>query len=240
MKFILAVLIIMAGLSGALAQASGPAAENALIEKANAALTARNWQDAESSLKQLIALASNRAEYQKSLGDAQGNLGRYRDAVGSYDKAIALAEKNPAGAGAEAKAALAATLTAKGNMLLKLKDQPGAIAAYERAALLSVNPGVAYFNICATFYNMGDTKTAPAACDKAIAADPSRADAYFIKGSLLFAEGTMDKSGKIVVPPAALQALQKYLALAPNGGHAADVKEMLAAAAGGSPARKAK
>lgn len=235
MKFILAVLIIIAGLSSALAQAPGPAAENALIEKANAALAARNWPDAENLLKQLIAMAPNRADYQKSLGDAQGNLGRFREAVGSYDKAIALAEKNPTGAvtGADGKAALAATLTAKGNMLLKLKDQPAAIAAYERAAPLSANPAVAYFNICATLYNSGETKSAVAVCDKAIAADPNKADAYFIKGSLLVAEGTMDKSGKIVVPAAAIQALRKYLALTPNGPHAADVKQMLAMIAGG-------
>jgi hypothetical protein len=34
--------------------------------------------------------------------------------------------------------------------------------------------------------------------------------------------------------PVGLQALRKYLELAPNGGHAVDVKEMLAMIAGGS------
>ncbi len=73
---------------------------------------------------------------------------------------------------------------------------------------------------------------------KAIAADPNKADAYFVKGSLLFAEATVDTNGKIVVPPVATQALQKYLALAPNGSHAADVKEMLTFAAGAPAAKK--
>lgn len=229
MKFILAVLMIIAGLSSALAQASGPAAENVLIEKANAALAARNWQDAEKLLKQLIALAANRADYQKSLGDAQGNLGRYRDAVVSYDKAIALAEKNSTGAaaGAERKAALAAMFVAKGNTLLKLKDQLGAIAAYERAAPLSANPALAYFNLCAVMYNMGQaSEKTVVACDKAITADPNKADAYFVKGSVLFGLGSI-QNGKLIVSEAAVQALREYLTLAPKGPHVADVNAML-------------
>jgi tetratricopeptide (TPR) repeat protein len=239
MKLMVAALIVVAGLADAPAQGPRPAAENALIDKANAALTARQWQDAENLLKQLIAMAPARWEYHSGLGDAQGNQGRYQEAVASYDKGIALAEKDQGGAdAAKAKAGLAAMLTAKGNMQIKLKNFPAAIAAFERAAPLSANPGVAYFNICATLYNMGQTKGVVAACDKAIAADPNKADAYFIKGSVLVAEGTMDKSGKIVVAPACLQALRKYLALAPNGGHAADVKEMLAAIAGGAAAPK--
>jgi tetratricopeptide (TPR) repeat protein len=94
---------------------------------------------------------------------------------------------------------------------------------------LSPNPAVAYFNLCATLYDGDKMQDAVAACDKAIAADPNKADAYFVKGSALFGEGKLDKSGKFVVSAVAVQALQKYLALAPNGGHAADVKQMLAA-----------
>jgi tetratricopeptide (TPR) repeat protein len=116
-------------------------------------------------------------------------------------------------------------------MFLKLKKNTNAIAAYGKAATLSPNPAVAYFNICATLYNSGDMKAAVTACDKAIAADPNKADAYFIKGSALFGDSTPDKSGKIVVSAGAIQAQQRYLALAPNGGHAAEVKVMLAAVA---------
>lgn len=232
MKHILAGLIFAVGVSIAFAQAPGNEAENALFAKATAALAARNWQDAERALSQLIAMAPARWDYQKSLGDAQGNLGRYQDAVASYDKAIALAEKSTGDATADrakVNAAMGNMLTAKGNMFLKLKKNADAVAAYTKAATLSPNPAVAYFNICATLYNAGDTKAAVAACDKATAADPNKADAYFVKGSSLFGDGTIDKSGKFIVPAGAIQALQKYLALAPNGGHAAEVKEMLAA-----------
>ena len=115
-----------------------------------------------------------------------------------------------------------------GNANLKLKKNDAAIAAYNKAATLSPNPAVAYFNLCATMYNMGQpaAKTA-AACDKAIAADPKKADAYFVKGSALFGEGAVDKSNKFVVPPGAVEALKQYLALAPDGPHVQDVKAML-------------
>ena len=234
MKYILAGLIFVVGLSIASAQAPGNEAENALSVKATAALTARNWQEAERALKLLTAMEPTRSDYQKSLGEAQGNLGHYADAVASYDKAISLAEKSSSDANvdrAKAKAAFGDMFTAKGNMFLKLKKNADAIAAYSKAATLSPNPAVAYFNICATLYNSGEMNAAVTACDKAVAADPNKADAYFIKGSALFGEALLDKSGKFVVPAGAIQALQKYLALAPNGGHAVEVKEMLAAVA---------
>ena len=234
MKYILVGLILVVGLSIAFAQAPGNDAENALAVKATTALTARNWQEAERALKLLTAMEPTRSDYLKSLGDAQGNLGHYADAVASYDKAIAQAAKSLGDANvdrAKVKAALGDMFMAKGNMFLKLKKNTNAIAAYGKAATLSPNPAVAYFNVCATLYNSGDMNAAVTACDKAIAADPNKADAYFIKGSALFGDSTPDKSGKIVVSAGAIQALQKYLALAPNGGHAAEVKVMLAAVA---------
>ena len=52
------------------------------------------------------------------------------------------------------------------------------------------NPGQAYFNICAIEYNDSLTTLDPVkACDKAIASDPTIADAYFIKGSILVEQG---------------------------------------------------
>jgi hypothetical protein len=63
-------------------------------------------------------------------------------------------------------------------------------------------------------------------CDKAIAADPTKADAYFIKGSALFGDARIE-NGKMVLPDGAMQALQKYLELAPSGSHVTDVKAML-------------
>ena len=68
-----------------------------------------------------------------------------------------------------------------------------------------------------------------AAADKAIAADPTKADAYYIKGQALIPKATVDpKTQKIIAPPGCVEAYQKYLELAPKGPHAEEVKEILA------------
>lgn len=209
---------------------------NALITQYNAALTAKNWQESADTMQKMITIDPNRWEFQKALGDAQLNLGKYDDAVASYEKALPLAQNakpDPKGdqkaEAAKIKTGIAQILTNEGNAYLKLKKNPEAIAAYTKAAEMDPNPGTAYFNICATQYNAGNTDGALAACDKAITADPNRADAYFIKGSLLIGQSTMDKEGKLQAPKGAAEALNKYLELAPDGGHANDVKQMLAA-----------
>ena len=195
--------------------------QTALVAKAQAALDAKRWPDAEAALKQLLS-SEPRWEYSEALGTAQMNQGHYADSLESYQRAIDLAQKNAT------PAASAQIYTMIGNANLKLKKNDAAIAAYNKAATLSPNPAVAYFNLCATMYNMGQpaAKTVPF-CDKAIAADPKKADAYFVKGSSLYGEGALDKSNKFVPPPGAVEALKQYLVLAPDGPHVQDVKQML-------------
>lgn len=72
---------------------------------------------------------------------------------------------------------------------------------------------------------------AAAGCRKSLQADPSKADAWFILGSVLFGDATFDANGKIAISAEARHALDKYLELAPEGPHAPDVKQMLDAAA---------
>ena len=236
----LSAVVLLAGLAlaataqicaGAPLPAAQSADQSALVAKAQAALDAKQWPDAEAALKQLLS-SEPRWEYSEALGAAQMNQGHYADSLDSYQRAIDLAQKDLAQKDLAGKnagpAAVAQIYTAIGNANLKLKKNDAAIAAYNKAAALSPNPAVAYFNLCATMYNMGQpaAKTA-AACDKAIAADPKKADAYFVKGSALFGEGVVDKSNKFVVPPGAVEALKQYLVLAPDGPHAQDVKTML-------------
>jgi tetratricopeptide (TPR) repeat protein len=192
-----------------------------LVAKAQAALDAKQWPEAEAALKQLSS-SEPRWEYFEALGAAQFNQGHYADAIESYQHAIGLAQNNAS------PAAVAQIYTTIGNADLKLKKNDAAIAAYTKAATLSPTPAVAYFNLCATLFNMGQpaAKTV-AACDKAIAADPKKADAYFVKGSSLYGDGAVDKSNKYVVPPGTVEALKQYLALAPDGPHVQDVKAML-------------
>jgi tetratricopeptide (TPR) repeat protein len=207
--------------------------ENALIAQLNPALQAKDWATAEPILIKLIALNPNRWDYQQALGNAQFSEGKFEEAVATFDKAIPIAENatktDPKADPAKAKAAVGQMLTNEGNAYLKLKKNDKAIEAYTKAASMDPNPATAYFNICATQYNSGNTQGALAACDKAIAADPTRADAYFIKGSLMVGESKLDKEGKLQATPGTSDALNKYLELAPDGPHANDVKAMLQA-----------
>ena len=205
--------------------------ENALIAQLNPAMQSKNWEAAEPLLTQLIAMNPSRWDYQQALGNAQFNLGKFEEAVATYEKAIPLAENatktDPKADPIKAKTAVGQMLTNEGGAYLKLKKSDKAVEAYTKAAAMDPNPGTAYFNLCATQYNTGNTQGALAACDKSIASDPSRADAYFIKGSLLMGDSKQDKDGKLQAPAGTAEALNKYLELAPDGPHANDVKQML-------------
>jgi tetratricopeptide (TPR) repeat protein len=197
------------------------ASEKSLAAKAQAALDAKQWGDAEAALKPLVS-SEPRWEYAEALGTAQINQGHYEDSIASCQRAIDMAQKKSA-----APAAIGQIYTMIGNANLKLKKNDAAIAAYEKAAALDPNPAVAYFNICATLYNIGETVKTIAACDKAIAADPKKADAYFVKGSVMVGQGAVGKNNKYTVPSGTVETLKQYLVLAPGGGHAKEVQEML-------------
>jgi tetratricopeptide (TPR) repeat protein len=194
--------------------------EQSLVAKAQAALDARQWVDAEAALKPLLS-SEPRWEYAEALGTAQINQGHSADSILSYQRALDLAQNKAA------PAAIGRIWTMIGNANLKLKKNDAAIAAYNKAAALDPNPATAYFNICAVLYNAGETAKTLSACDKAIAADPKKADAYFIKASVMFGEGKIAKDGKMAAPSGTAETLRQYLVLAPDGGHADEVKQML-------------
>jgi tetratricopeptide (TPR) repeat protein len=201
---------------------------NALITDFNAAIAAKNWAAAEIAASKLVELEP-RSEYYGGLAAAQFNAGKYEAAAASFETSVA-----KAGSWADVKAADVATrrrlgwaLANEGNAYLKLKRNDDALKAYMRSAELAPEPGLAYFNLCATEYDLGNMDEALGACSKTISVDPTRADAWFIKGSLLIGNSTTGANGKMIAPAGTREALEKYLELAPNGPHAADVKEML-------------
>ncbi len=213
-------------------------AMNALITQATDAINAGKWQEAISPLQQLLTYDPNNWQYHSGLGDCQLRTGAYQEAVKSYQAGIDLAQKvldgavqpdaaHPWNAPEKAKPALARMLTNQGNAYLKLQKNQLATESYRRAAAVDPNPALAWFNLCATEYNAGNMDAALQDCDKAIAADPTRADAYFIKGSLLMVDSKTDAQGRVTAPPGTVEALNKYLELAPNGAHVDDVKQML-------------
>jgi tetratricopeptide (TPR) repeat protein len=233
---------------------------NDLLAQINGANQAKDWQKAKDLVGKALALdveitaqhpgakyPSDRHMLYKALGDADLYLGQYQDAINAYETSTGLLQNLIAASSAdqpEAKSAaitlqrtLGQVLTNEGNGYLKLRKNKEATECYRRAAEIAseIDPKMAatsWFNLCATLYNAGDVDAVPAACDKAIQADPTHADSYFVKGSALFAEGK-DVNGKYVAPPESISALKKYLELAPAGGHGADVKQMLEMADGG-------
>lgn len=217
------------------AQKQKTTASNALSAQANTAMQEKQWQKAVDLFKQLIEIDPDTWSYRQGMGYAQLNLGQYDDALKSYDAGIKLAEeelenKAPVSVYVSTRSGIALMLINEGNIYLKLQKNDLAIGAYTKAADTSPEPAVAYFNLCATQYNIGNMAAAEAACDKAIAADPKMADAYFIKGSALYGDGKSDAKGNFVLPPGTVEALKKYMELAPEGAHAGDVKAMLDAA----------
>lgn len=230
----LVVLIVCAGIGTALAVTPAPItatqarainaqamAENQLITQVKIAEAAKDWPKAVSLLQQLAAMDPARWQYRQALGDAEFNAGRYEDATKSFAEAVKGALKD------KSHNTLASLYMSQGNAYLKLKRYDEALAAYQDAAENSDKPGPAYFNRCATEFVLGRIDPARADCDKALAADPKKADAWFIKGSLLMGNSAVDAAGKTVAPPGTVEALQKYLELAPNGSHADDVRQML-------------
>jgi tetratricopeptide (TPR) repeat protein len=150
----------------------------------------------------------------------------YTSAVDAYKKSIALnqASKKPD------VHTQAVTYTQMGNTLAHSGNIPDATAAYDNAVKLEpTSAGAAYGNEAVVLFNANQMDAALAAANKAIAADPTRADPYFIKGQALVGGSTIDpKTQKPVAPPGCIEAYQKYLELAPDGANAASVKEVLA------------
>jgi tetratricopeptide (TPR) repeat protein len=216
----------------AASQSSSSAADqppDALTALYTQAMQAKDWSGAVAAAEQLVALQATSLNL-KLLGDAQLYSGLPYAALATYDKAVAAAEKEKPADGQPLKEwnnGLAQILIAKGNALLKLKLIPDALQYYSHAAPLASNAGLAYFNVCAVLYNIGNPHESAAACRKCVEADPTRANAWFILGSDLFADAPVDANGKITAMAATREALEKYLALAPDGPHAADVKAML-------------
>lgn len=200
----------------------------ALTAQYDQAMQAKEWPHAIAAAQRLVELKATSLNL-RLLANAQLYSGSAEQALATYELAIATANQEKPAAGQPVngwKDGLAEIYIGKGNALLKLKRTAEAIELYSQAAGFASNAGKAYFNVCAVLYNNGNTQESAAACRKCVQADPARANAWFVLGSDLFADAPI-VNGKVVVSPETRAALEKYLALAPDGPHAADVKAML-------------
>lgn len=197
------------------------------------AVKAKDWPAALADAQKLVNL-NPIAENLRLLGNAQSNSGAPQDALATYDQALAAAETEKPAAGqpdTDWKNEKSKILVAKGNAYLRMKRNDDAIALYNQAAPLAANPGTAYWNICAVLYNTGDTQDVVVACRKAAAVNPENPNVWFVLGSLFYADAKLDAKGNFAISAECRDALNKYLQLAPDGPHAADVKAMLDMAA---------
>jgi len=161
------------------------------------------------------------------LGGIYSALDKPKDALESYQKGVAAAQKMLQGQSeSKTKVGLGQMLNAEGHLLVQLKKYDEAIGIFSQAAESAAYPAMPYFNLCATYYNLKRSQEAVTACDHAIASDPTLADAYYIKGSILFGQGQLEH-GKYAVPPGTTEALNKYLEYAPYGDHATTVRDMI-------------
>ena len=228
LPFLLAVQV-----SPQAAQAGAQNTPQTLKATYDQAMLAKDWPAAVAAAQQLVGTNATSANL-LLLANAQlyaaKATGEEEACLATYDRAFAAAQQEKSAQGQPDQAwndGVAKIYIGRGNALLKLKRNADAIDNYNRAAELSSTPGKAYFNICAVLYNTGDTENGPAACRKAAAADPTNANAWFVLGSFLFANAPIDSNKMVAVTEEGSEALQKYLELAPDGPHAADVKAML-------------
>jgi tetratricopeptide (TPR) repeat protein len=112
--------------------------------------------------------------------------------------------------------------------LVQAKKIPDAQAELTKAAQLDpTNAGKYYYNLGAVLTNANQSEAAVEAFQKAIAADPNYADAYYQYGVSLVSKASFGADGKVTPVPGTVEALQKYLALAPDGQFAQPAKDML-------------
>jgi tetratricopeptide (TPR) repeat protein len=185
----------------------------------------------------------------KAQTDAAERTKRYTEAFNNLQKAIDLRKSaaanaapapaaggKPAGQAPPDNARTAAYYDNLGAAAAHIGKSDDAVNAYKQAVELNpAGAGQYYYNLGAllTNANMANDvnirKQAIEAFDKAIAADPNRADAYFWKGQNYMGMASTDNAGKIVVPEGTAESYQKYLELQPAGPHAEESKQMLAA-----------
>ena len=141
---------------------------------------------------------------------------RLDSAVEAYQKAVDLKKATPDKDPAKQAKNLAAYYNNLADAYYKAKKIDDAVKTYELAAQADPSSAAqAYFNIGAVLTNSGKTRRGQSPLSiKCLAADPTRAEAYYQKGVNLLGKATL-QGDKTVAPPGTAEAFQKYLELHP-------------------------
>jgi len=190
------------------------------------ALEAKNYDAAVEAFQKGTELDANQHVIWANLADAYVGLGSsktgadqqaaFDKAVEAFQKAITLKPDDPAYHNNYALA------------LARDKKFDDAQSELNKAAQLDpANAGKYYYNLGALLVNSGQSAPSEVAFKKAIDANPDYADAQFQYATALSARLTTGADGKVIAPAGMQEALEKYLALQPNGQYAEAAKSML-------------
>jgi len=219
-----------AALQAAMKQREAALAKNKALNDAyntgREALEAKNYPAAIESLQKASEMDATQSVIWISLaeayvGDAATKTGA--DQQADYDKGFAAFQK-----AIELKPDDAAFHNNYALALVKAKKLDEAQAELQKAAALDPpNAAKYYYNLGAVLTNAGQSDAAAQAFKKAIEANPNYAEAQYQYAVSLSAKATTTPDGKIVPPPGMVEALNKYLELAPTGPNAEGAKALL-------------
>ncbi len=209
---------------------------NQMLTSAQTAQDAKQWDQAISIMNQAAAADATRHEIWGKLCEVEVGGAKLADAETHCKQAITLAEAQPN----VDKTRLAGYHNNLGQAYAKGGKTRDAMEEYTKASQADPTSAAKYyFNLGAVLTNESAKQQdqaarfrmidqATEAFDKAIAADPVYAEAYYQKAVNLLGKATLDKTNKMVAPPGTAEAFNKYLELEPTGRHAEEVKGMLA------------
>ena len=209
--------------------ADHPAMAIVRVELAEAELGMENYNDAAENFKKVLGV-----DYKI---DHASSSDAFYAAPGSSEIQATRASRNTAGGEVEDlkkndPEVLGAAWSGLGEVYIRQKHYPEAEQAFDSAAQAEpAKAGLFLSNETIFFFKAGDQEDQLAAAQKAIAADPARANNYYFKAQALVSKATTDPATqKIILPPGCADAYEKYLELDPKGQFSADAKNILQAA----------
>jgi tetratricopeptide (TPR) repeat protein len=210
--------------SQAVTELGATATRDAVEAKATEIRTAK-YTEIETLMTKDIAVMPDQSILWTNLARAELGLKKYDDAETNYRKSLALetnAKKQKPEVIGVADAGLGEVYARQGKVT-------EANAAFDAAA--KADPTRASFHLrneAVIFFQEKNADAQVAAANAALAVDPNQPILYYIKGQGLIQQATVDpKTQRIVLPPDCTEAYQHYLALAPTGPYATEVKGIL-------------
>lgn len=211
---------------------TAPAAQKAAIQ----AKLNTEYQTAIAQFKQAEPLVSekdkkNHAVVWANLGQAYSMAGQYDDAVTAFQKAVALNPEAPTYTALSLAQANQAALL--GNPAAASAKMTEAGSSCDKASALNpAETATCWKNLGIVLSNKGDLKDAIGPLQKATAANPKDAQAWFLLGSAYTGTIQSKQVGNkmtFVIPTGTAEAYEKCIAADPSGPYATQAKQNLAA-----------